>query len=81
MSANFYVYLNVPNNKALIHYADCQYCDHGKGRTAMKSPYNGQWLGPFDESAARRKAALSGKGLIRWCTFCARRLGISPDDV
>ena len=47
MSADFYVYLNVPNNKALIHQADCQHCNHGEGRTAIMSDYNGEWIGPF----------------------------------
>ena len=81
MSANFYVYLNVPNNKALIHYADCPHCNDGKGQTAIKSPYNGKWLGPFNESAARMEAARSGKNLIRWCVPCARRRGIAPGNV
>lgn len=81
MSANFYVYLNHPNNKALIHHADCSHCNHGEGRTAVKSTYNGQWHGPLDELAARMKASRSGKSLIRWCKLCADRLGISPGNV
>ena len=37
MTATFYVYLNIPNNKTLIHHAECSHCNHGEGRTAMKS--------------------------------------------
>lgn len=81
MSANFYVYTNVPNDKALIHHADCSHCNHGKGRTAVKSTYNGQWHGPLDELTARMKASRSGKSLVRWCALCAGRLGISPGNV
>ena len=81
MSANFHVYLNDPNNKAWIHYADCPSCNHGKGRTVVKDPNNGKWIGPFDESTARMKAARSGKKDIRWCIPCARRRGISPYDI
>ena len=81
MSANFHVYLNHPNNKARIHYADCRSCNHGKGRTVGKDPNNGDWIGPFDESTARMKAARSGKKDIRWCIPCARRRGISPYDI
>ena len=77
----FYVYLNVPNNKALIHYACCLYCNHGSGRTVVKDPNNGEWIGPFDEATARMKAVRSGKKLIGWCKPCAGRRGISPEDV
>ena len=31
MTANFYVYLNIPNNKTLIHHAECSHCNHGEG--------------------------------------------------
>ena len=81
MSADFYVYLNVPNNKALIHQADCQHCNHGQGRTAIKSDFNGEWLGPFDETTARLTARQSSKSRIQWCAYCANGLGISRDDV
>ena len=81
MSANFHVYVNHPNDKALIHHADCPHCNHGEGRTAMKSAYNGQWHGPYDESTAIMKASRSGKSLTRWCKLCADRLGISPGNV
>ena len=57
MSTDFYVYLNIPNNKALVHCVDYPYCNHGKGRITMSSLCNGKWLGPFGESAARVKAA------------------------
>lgn len=81
MSADFYVYLNAPNNKALLHRADCQHCNHGEGRTTIKSSYNGEWIGPFDQSTVRVRARQSGKHRIQWCAFCADRLGISRDDI
>ena len=81
MSADFYVYLNAPNNKALIHQGDCQHCNHGEGRTPIKSDYNGEWIGPFDQPTARLRARQSGKNRIQWCAFCSDRLGISRDDV
>ena len=37
MTADFYVYLNSAHTKALIHLADCQHCNHGEGRTSIKS--------------------------------------------
>ena len=81
MIADFYVYLNIPNNKALIHEADCPHCNHGQGRTAIKSDYNGEWIGPFDQPTARLRARRSGKNRIQWCAYCADRLGMSPNDV
>lgn len=56
MSADFYVYLNAPNNKALIHQADCPHCNHGEGRTSIKSDYNREWI-------ARSIIRQSGQGL------------------
>ena len=81
MSADFYVYLNAPNNKALIHQANCQHCKHGEGHTPIKSNYNDQWIGPFDHSTARSRAQQSGKNRVQWCAFCADKLGISRDDI
>ncbi len=81
MSTDFYVYLNVPNNKALIHQASCQYCNHGEGIDPDKSVYNGEWIGPFDQSTAKQKAQQAGKNRTQWCAYCAGRLGISRDDV
>ena len=81
MSADFYVYLNAPNNKALIHRADCQHCNQGEGRTPIKSDFNGEWIGPFDQPTARLRARQSGKNRVQWCAFCADSLGISRDDV
>ncbi len=81
MSVDFYIYLNVPNNKALLHQADCQHCNSGMGRAPIKSNYNGEWIGPFDQPTARSKARQSGKNRIQWCAYCANGLSIFRDDV
>ena len=81
MSTDFHVYLNVPNNKALIHEAACQYCNHGKGRATIKSEYNGEWIGPFDQPTAKQEAQQADKKRVQWCAYCADRLGIARDDV
>lgn len=77
----YWVYANVPNDKALIHLHNCSHCNGGQGRTADKLDHNGQWHGPFDANEARQTARQTGKKRIQWCGFCARKLGISPDDV
>ena len=80
MNSEFYVHLDAPNNKSLIHLADCQHCNHGEGRTSFKSPYNGEWVGRFDQPTTRLRSRQSDKHRIRWCAFCADSLGISCAD-
>lgn len=65
MSADFYVYLSGPNNKAAIHQADCQHCNHGWGHTPNKSASNGECVGPVDQPTARLKARQFGKSRIQ----------------
>ena len=81
MVQKFYVYTNVRNDKSLIHFADCSHCNHGLGRGVETDAANGEWHGPFHEDQARAVARRSGKRRIQWCKFCARKLGIEPDDI
>ena len=78
MTARYWVYVNHPNNKALVHEAACSHCNDGRGMTDDKLRWNGEWHGPFAEpSAAMKNAGASGKRNVRWCGHCARRLKIS----
>lgn len=81
MTGNFWVYINDPINKAILHLADCSYCNHGEGIHPEKSGSNSTWSGPLDEASARNTARISGKKDIRWCSHCAGKLGIAPNDV
>jgi len=76
MSGNFWVYINEPNNKALIHDAQCSFCNDGHGMDDDSSQFNGKWIGPSDRKTAEHNALTSGKADIRWCGHCARRLDI-----
>ena len=76
MSEQFWVYINEPNNKALVHEAQCSFCNDGRGMDEDSSPFNGQWIGPHDRQRAEQLALSSGKADIRWCGHCARRLDI-----
>lgn len=78
---NFWVYVNEPNNKAFLHLADCSCCNHGQGIHSNKTDANVIWYGPCDETTARNTARTSGKKNIRWCSHCAGKLEIRPDDV
>lgn len=79
MSNNFWVYVNEPNNKALIHLGPCSHCNDGQGREVEASPHNGEWFGPFGIEQAKMKAMKSGKATKRWCGFCAKALGIETE--
>ena len=73
MSTGFWVYVNVPNDKALIHLADCAVCNNGIGMTKSKRPENGRWLGPMERESAIRTAKAERKVTTRWCGHCASR--------
>ncbi len=76
MTSDFWVYVNEPNDKALIHHRDFSFCNNGEGMTRDKLDSNGRWLGPFSQDAAMNAARHADKKNTRWCGFCARRLGI-----
>ncbi len=76
MSNSFWVYVNEPNDKALVHEATCSFCNDGAGMASDKLASNGKWLGPYSQEQAEKSALNSGKKLIRWCGICARKLGI-----
>lgn len=75
MKHSYWVYLNMPNNKALIHEASCSHCNDGSGR-GVAILDNGEWLGFATKEAATAFAKHSRKQTVRWCGHCARRLNI-----
>ena len=79
MSGAFWVYVNERNNKALVHEAQCSYCNDGRGMDDYSLTSNGEWLGPFNHSTAEAKARNSGKEDIHWCGHCTQRLGIKSE--
>ena len=77
MKSPYWVYVNEPNNKALIHAADCSFCRNGHGTADDKLATNGHWEAAPDQASAIRIAKRAGKATTRWCGHCARRLNIS----
>ena len=55
-----YVYLNVPNDKALIHQDERSHCSIRRGGIAEKSDRKGWWTGLL-AAAATMEAAQSGR--------------------
>lgn len=74
----FWVYINEPNDKALVHLASCSHCNDGKGRGVPRLDQNGKWIGPLDLETAIQTARSSGKKKRAWCGFCAKTLDIEP---
>jgi len=61
---SFYVYENwqAEGHKAIVHRAQCSYCNNGRGIHPGASDRHGRWHGPFDSvqealAAARRTGA------------------------
>lgn len=80
-TGGFWVYTNDQRHKAYLHLSTCSYCNDGQGIHPHKSNEHCAWHGPFDEITARNTARTSGKRDIRWCSHCAGKIGIKPDDV
>ncbi len=78
MGNSFWVYVNEPNNKVLIHLGSCSHRNDGTGRGEDVLD-NGEWFGYYEREGAVRKAARSGKKNRRWCGFCAKTLKIKTD--
>ena len=68
----YWVYENWTHKKAIIHKAECSYCQSGRGIHAASSKQNGEWHGPFENrDSAFQKAQCTGRDEIRACKTCA----------
>ena len=81
MSNRFWVYENIPNNKALVHLSSCSHCNDGQGRETQDKADNGEWFGPYTKSEALGHAKRSEKVTRRWCGFCAKKMGVNPENL
>lgn len=67
----YYVYENWTHKKAVIHLADCGFCNQGKGNHKNTTNKNGQWLGPFkNEKKAKLIAKKTKRKTISKCSIC-----------
>ena len=57
---HYRVYKNWTHERAIVHRADCGYCNDGRGIHTDASRRNGRWHGPFSDSslASDRQAKL-----------------------
>lgn len=71
--AVFWIYENwVADKKAVVHRADCGYCNEGAGaHQNTQGDRNGRWHGPFnDYAAARAVADALPDRTVRDCSRC-----------
>jgi len=67
----FVVYVNTPNNKAIVHSTSCgKYILRKRDRT-----HNGYWTKPLaDLEIALNYARATGKKIVDTCAFCCNPL-------
>ena len=69
---SYFVYENwTAEDKAVIHFDYCAFCNYGKGIHANKGTRNGRWLGPFTTFSSAEKAARDTGRPVRLCKKCA----------
>lgn len=69
---SYFVYENwTAEDKAVIHYGTCPYCNQGKGIHTNKGTRNGRWLGPFASISSAEKAAVDTGRPVRHCKNCS----------
>jgi hypothetical protein len=68
----FYVYENWVLHKAIVHRADCSFCNAGNGIHGERTTKSSTWHGPFETaSAALAKAKSCRRRRTEGCTYCS----------
>jgi HTH-type transcriptional regulator/antitoxin HigA len=68
----YWVYQNWTHDRARVHRGACSFCNHGRGIHGKSSDRNGEWTGPFADSAAAFAAMRRlGRTDSRACATCA----------
>lgn len=68
---DYYVYENwAAEPKARIHFAECRWCNRGRGIHSQASERNGRWHGPFASMANACNAARQTGRPVSLCRHC-----------
>ena len=71
----YYVHEALINNKAVVHTADCKYCNNGMGMKPDRNPKNHSWSGPYPTLAEAWQAARGTQHqYARKCGHCLPRI-------
>jgi hypothetical protein len=67
----YWVYENWTHKRAIIHEAECSFCNYGEGMHGKSSNRNGCWHGPIPSlEIAEQKANATGQEEVRRCQIC-----------
>jgi len=68
----FYVFVDPPTQRAVVHRGDCGHCKEGRGQKGAGPKYEtSEWLGPFVTAAAAfRTARASHMTIVKECGHC-----------
>lgn len=68
----YWVYENWTVKRARLHLTHCPHCNGGKGKNALDSGKNGQWLGPYSDKQKASQVLQGTRVADRaMCAFCA----------
>jgi F-type H+-transporting ATPase subunit beta len=68
----FWVYENWVRDKAIVHRADCAFCNEGNGLHGSRTTKSSTWHGPFgDTHAALDKAKSCRRSRTEGCEKCS----------
>jgi len=68
----FYVYENWVIDKAIVHNADCSFCNGGNGIHGSRTTKSSTWHGPYETaSEALAKAKSCHRDRTDGCTYCS----------
>lgn len=66
----YWVYENWTHGKAIVHKAECGFCNFGKG-VRRTFGNNGKWHGPYKtKEEARLKARQTNRERVAFCIPC-----------
>lgn len=68
----YFVYENWVRDKAIVHNADCPFCNGGNGLHGSRKTKSSTWHGPFDTSSdALEQAKTCRRGRTEGCAKCS----------
>lgn len=71
-AGTFFVYENWTRDKAIVHRADCSFCNGGNGLHGSRTTKSSTWHGPFETGqAALAKARACQRGRTESCATCS----------
>ncbi len=71
----YWVHVNKPTSRAIIHKESCVYCNEGRGCHGVSKPTYSKWYSFHALNDAKDYAHKSGKKIKKGCDFCLPNVG------